>query len=161
MITNYFGTLSLTEKLLPLIKKSTDPRVIFVASEMGHLRILNSEAKKQDFTNPKLTVDTLNNYVNQFVEAVETNQDLKALGWAQTCYGMSKLAVIALTKVLARENPGVAINSCCPGWCDTDMTSHKGPRSPELGARTPFMLGIIEDRNITGKFYADEREIEW
>jgi len=31
-------------------------------------------------------------------------------------------------QVLARELPGVAVNACCPGYCATDMSSHRGPR---------------------------------
>lgn len=31
----------------------------------------------------------------------------------------------ALTAVLARENPGLIINACCPGWVSTDSKSSK------------------------------------
>ena len=46
--TNYFGTLRLTEGLLPLIEKSTrSPRIVNVASSAGHLRILTSKVPAQ------------------------------------------------------------------------------------------------------------------
>jgi carbonyl reductase 1 len=53
-------------------------------------------------------------------------------GWPNSNYGISKLAVIALTRVLAAREAAhdpkknFQINACCPGYCDTDMTSHKG-----------------------------------
>jgi carbonyl reductase 1 len=34
-------------------------------------------------------------------------------------YQVSKALINALTVVLAKENPGVMVNCCCPGWVDT------------------------------------------
>lgn len=34
--------------------------------------------------------------------------------------GLSKLAVIAATKVWAREEVNIKVNACCPGYCVTD-----------------------------------------
>jgi carbonyl reductase 1 len=46
--TNYFGTVQLTDALLPLLEKSEQsyPRIVNVASEVGHLKILKSQALK-------------------------------------------------------------------------------------------------------------------
>ena len=41
-------------------------------------------------------------------------------GWPQQAYSVSKACINALTAVLARENPGLIINACCPGWVSTD-----------------------------------------
>lgn len=40
--------------------------------------------------------------------------------------GMSKLAVIAATKVLARDEPAIKVNACCPGYCKTDSEPDHG-----------------------------------
>lgn len=75
---------------------------------------------------------------------------------------MSKLAVIAYTKVLAREEQGILVNACCPGYCDTDMTSHKGPRPPEEGARTPVALALLpQGSRTTGEFWENEKPSQW
>ncbi|CAM9955576.1 unnamed protein product [Discosporangium mesarthrocarpum] len=50
---------------------------------------------------------------------------------------------------------------CAEGYCNTDMTSGMGPRPPEVGARTPFMLTQLPDGGPTGLFYRDEMEMEW
>jgi len=49
-------------------------------------------------------------------------------GWPNTCYGVSKAAINALTRIQARDLAGrqILVNSCCPGWCATDMSSHSG-----------------------------------
>lgn len=48
-------------------------------------------------------------------------------GWGNSNYGFSKLALIAMTKIWVREEAmnGIAVNCCCPGYCATDMFSHK------------------------------------
>mmetsp|Transcript_22287 Transcript_22287/g.35352 ORF Transcript_22287/g.35352 Transcript_22287/m.35352 type:complete len:85 (+) Transcript_22287:3-257(+) len=84
---------------------------------------------------------------------------------------MSKCGVIALTKILAREEAaagsGVLINSVHPGYCVTDMTSQRGSRSAEEGARTPFLLGCAMlplpggASATSGGFWFDEQEQEW
>ena len=74
--------------------------------------------------------------------------------------GMSKLGVIAMTKVLARDEKDILINACCPGYCQTDMTSNKGLRSAEDGASTPFYLALAP-LSASGKFFYNEQELEW
>ena len=37
-------------------------------------------------------------------------------GWGNSNYGLSKLAVIAYMRVLAREEPTLRVNACCPGY---------------------------------------------
>jgi carbonyl reductase 1 len=76
-------------------------------------------------------------------------------------YGLSKLAVIAYTNVLARSEPTMRVNSCCPGYCDTDMTSHSGPRPAEEGARTPVALALLPDDGPTGSFWENQQPSKW
>lgn len=170
--TNYFGTLLLTEKIMPLLQKSSSARIVNVASQAGSLRILKSSQKKAEFTDPSLAIDRLNELMNEFIEDVESKTH-STKGWPGTTYGMSKLGVIALTKILARENPSMLINCCCPGYCATNMSSYGGHGSKDkadragfrdagTGARTPTMLSLLpEDSKVSGKFFLDEVEIEW
>lgn len=54
---------------------------------------------------------------------------------------------------------------CCPGYCATDMTDHRGHLTAEYGSRTPFMLtqpaGIGSDPMATGKFFTHQAMAEW
>jgi carbonyl reductase 1 len=113
---NYRGTMDLTQKLLPLVKKGEDARIVNVASMAGRLHQISSPELKQHFTSPDLTMPLLNSLVDQFEQDV-LNGTHQAKGWGNSNYGFSKLAVIAATKVLARENPDIRINCCCPGYC--------------------------------------------
>jgi carbonyl reductase 1 len=158
---NFFGTLWLTEALLPLLMKSNDARIVNVASQAGHLRILRSEALQEEFTSADLTIEKLSQLMHEFVSDVERGEH-DSRGWPNTCYGTSKLAVIALTRILSKMYPSILVNACCPGYCATDMSSHKGPRSPQQGAQTPVFLAItLPKGGVSGKFFYDNGEIAW
>lgn len=156
---NYRGTVDLTEQLLPLVKKGTDPRIVNVASMSGHLSQLKSSELQEQFTSSALTIPALNALVDKFEADVQAGVHKKN-GWGNSNYGASKLALIAASKVWARENPGIAINCCCPGYCKTDMTSQRGLRDPNEGAKNAVMPATMENPP-TGEFFADFRVSSW
>jgi len=77
--------------------------------------------------------------MDAFVRDAEAGTHLEA-GWPDTCYGVSKMGVIALTRVLAREEPTLLVNSADPGYCATDQNADQGYISAAQGAATPAML---------------------
>lgn len=116
--TNFCGTLELTRSLLPLLKRSENPRIVNIASQAGHLRIIPDAIRRRFFTSSDLTMNKLEEAMNEFVVDVESGRHTE-LGWPNTCYGTSKLGVIAMTKILARDEPEILVNCCCPGYCQT------------------------------------------
>jgi carbonyl reductase 1 len=157
--TNFFGTFKLTNKLLPLLQNSSSPKIINIASNAGRLAILKSREKVALFTDPTLTTDKLEQHMLDFVRAVETGVHAKQ-GWANTCYGMSKLGIIAFTKILARDHPEIMVNSVDPGYCATDQNNMQGFRPAERGAVSPLLLATTEQK-LSGKHWFDEKEIAW
>ena len=164
--TNFFGTLNFTRAMLPSLlqlSESAVPRVVNVASQAGHLRIIKDVNLKGAFISSDLTLESLEMLMHKFIEDVEGGIHAEH-GWPSSCYGMSKLGVTAATKILAAMYPNILFASCCPGYCDTDMTSHKGTKTAEAGARTPFWLAVGDDLKmgeVSGKFFAEEKEIEF
>jgi len=62
----------------------------------------------------------------------------------------------------AREHPGVLVNACCPGYCATDMSSHRGTKTAAQGAQTPLYLATQPPAVVgTGGFWVDERKAKW
>ena len=111
--TNFLGTLAVCDAFFPLLKDGG--RVVNVASMAGHLRILRSDALAREFASADstLTVGRLRDLTAAFVEDVEMGRHAAA-GWPNSCYGTSKLAVVALTKIHARELAPRRISvSCC------------------------------------------------
>ncbi|CAI0446803.1 unnamed protein product [Linum tenue] len=53
----------------------------------------------------------------------------------------------------------IYVNCYCPGWVKTAMTGWAGTTSAEDGADTGVWLALLPDQAITGKFFAERREI--
>lgn len=88
---------------------------------------------------------------------------LKGSGWPQSMYGVSKLCETAYTRVLAEElQPnGVTVNACCPGYVNTDMTSHRGVKTLAEGADTPVWLALDPPKGVTGKLFGERKELSF
>jgi carbonyl reductase 1 len=159
MDINFRGTIDFTESMIPLIKKGSDPRIVVVASTAGRLSQV-SGALQSKFSSNSLTMNDLRDLVNDFESKVQTETHQQA-GYSNWNYGMSKLAVIAATKILARKNEGVvAINCCCPGYCRTDMTGLSGTRDPADGARNAVIPATM-DSPPNGAFFSDYVVANW
>jgi len=156
---NYRGTVDLTEELLPLIRKGEDPRIVNVSSMLGRLGQLESRQLRDQFTSNSLTIPELSRLVDSFEADVQAGTH-KQKGWGNSNYGLSKLAVIAATRVWARENPSVKINSCCPGYCRTDMTYQQGMRDPKDGAKNAVLPATMENPP-TGALFSDYKVSKW
>ena len=76
-------------------------------------------------------------------------------------YRVSKTALNALTRVLSNEEPGIRVNSMCPGWVRTDMGGAGAPRSVEEGADTAVWLATLPDDGPTGGFFRNREPIPW
>ena len=75
---------------------------------------------------------------------------------------MSKLGLIAYTKVLAREEAGIMVNSVDPGFCATDQNANQGHISAEQGARTATALAQLPaEKFVSGRHWYEGREIDW
>jgi carbonyl reductase 1 len=119
-----------------------------------------SPSLQAKFSNVNLTKEELNMLVNEFEHDVMAGNH-KSKGWSNSNYGLSKLALIAATKIWAREEIGVVkVNAICPGYCDTDMTSHQGPRSPSEGAKNAVLPSIQKDCP-TGEFFENMKVSVW
>lgn len=171
---NYFGLLRLTDSLFPLLRQAPHPRVVNVASGLGHLTFLPSDAERNTISDESLSISDLTALVEKFTEDVETTNTTPIAAEIATkigfvpaensIYAYSKTVVIATTKILARngDNKRVLINACCPGFCDTDMSNHLGTRTPADGAKNASHLALLPtESTYTGRFYENEADSEW
>ncbi|MEQ8860364.1 MAG: SDR family NAD(P)-dependent oxidoreductase [Pseudomonadales bacterium] len=84
-------------------------------------------------------------------------------------YRVSKVAVNALTVLLARSTAGtdVLVNSVCPGWVRTAMGGTSAPLEPEAAIATIVHLADLPAGGATGRFFSEMRrygfpqELEW
>ncbi|MCJ1380298.1 hypothetical protein MMC17_003401 [Xylographa soralifera] len=157
---NYHGTLSATLTLLPLLRPGG--RLVNISSMASHLNKYSLPLRARFLA--AATVDDVTALMADFEAAVAAGTE-KAQGWPSAAYAVSKAGVTGMTRVVAREERergrGVLVNSCCPGYVQTDMTRGGGVKTVDEGARTPVLLALGEVGGRAGEFWQGERVIEW
>ena len=108
-------------------------------------------------------MEELEGYMNEFISDVQKGSGKHAEnGWPNTGYGVSKVGIIAMTKILSREYPQLMVNSVDPGYCATDQNNNQGFVPAERGAMTPFLLATLPDAQFfSGLHWYEEQEIQW
>jgi len=165
---NFYGTLRITQALLPFINQVVDAhpdanaRIINVSSTAGLLKQISNAELRQKFVDETLDVQQLETLVEQFVALAKENQHVQA-GWPNSAYSVSKISMTALSTIWARKFPKVQSSSCCPGWCRTDMAGDKASKSAEEGSETPVWLATEQQNNLafSGKFFSDKKQKSW
>jgi NAD(P)-dependent dehydrogenase (short-subunit alcohol dehydrogenase family) len=154
---NYFGPRDVMDALVRFLPRGG--RVVNVSSGLGELSALSPELRPR-FDNPSLTRPELDALVAAYLSDLESGAAKRA-GWP-SAYSVSKVALNALTRILARdlEPRGITVNSVCPGWVRTDMGGPGAPRSVPVGARS-IVLGVTLPDGTTGGFYRDGKKIPW
>ncbi|RHN43232.1 putative oxidoreductase [Medicago truncatula] len=172
--TNYFGTKRMIEAMIPLMKASAaGGRIVNVSTRLGRLngkrnRLDNDDLREQLSNVDSLSEELIDGVVTNFLHQVEDGT-WKSGGWPRifTDYSLSKLAVNAYTRFMAKklsdrpDGEKIFINCYCPGWVKTALTGYAGSVSVEAGADTGVWLSLIPEQAITGKFFAERREINF
>uniref|UniRef100_A0A2P2II68 Short-chain dehydrogenase/reductase n=2 Tax=Rhizophora mucronata TaxID=61149 RepID=A0A2P2II68_RHIMU len=172
--TNYYGTKNVTNAMIPLMRPSdAGARVVNVSSRLGRLKgrrnRLEDEILREQLGNPEsISEELIERTLSTFLQQVEDGTWTSG-GWPQsfTDYSMSKLAVNAFTRLMARtlsdrpDGQKIYVNCYCPGWVKTAMTGWAGNVSAAEGADTGVWLALLPDQAITGKFFAERREISF
>ena len=162
LATNYYGVKLVNKHLGGFIRENG--RIVNVASEVGAWTLHEMSKELQEkYKSPSLTSEQLDALVEEFVASIQAKKT-EQLGYnvqsSYVTYGTSKAALIAQTKIEARQWSGaknVLVLAVCPGYCSTDLTSHgPGSRPAELGA-----ISILHPVNApanqleNGEFYQD------
>lgn len=110
------------------------------------------------------TEDDVTGILQDFASAVEAGKE-KDAGFPSAAYAVSKAGLIGSTNVLAmkekEKGSSILINSCCPGYVNTDMSKGNGTKTPDNGAQTPVLLALQDVGGKTGTFWQNEKEIKW
>ncbi|OQE43706.1 hypothetical protein PENCOP_c003G08861 [Penicillium coprophilum] len=151
---NYRGTLNICQAFLPIMHKGG--RIVNISSQSGQLKYFHPRLQAR-FLHPDLKFSELNDLVDGYLRSAEQH-NATASGWPPLAYFTSKAALNSATRILARENPHLLINCCCPGWVGTSLGAQAGqpPKSVEQGARIPLRLAIGEIEQISGRYWAND-----
>ncbi|NOU51361.1 SDR family oxidoreductase [Pseudoalteromonas sp. JBTF-M23] len=130
--TNLFGTIEITQSLLPVLGRASAAKVINVSSDLGSVSFAsdsNNEYYGVNGTAYRISKAALNMYSTQ------------------------------LAKEYAQSNLVVSVVS--PGWCQTDMGTNAAPRSAEQGARSIVDAALEPANKYHGKFVLDSQFLAW
>lgn len=157
LAVNFFGALRVTQALAPLVVDGGN--IVMVSSGMADLGAY-SPAIKARFLDEALSVEGLLALVGEFEKGVAQGVH-EAQGWPSSAYRVSKAAMNALTRILARQSSRVRINSVCPGWVKTDMGGRGASREVDQGARGIVWAATLGPDGPSGGFFRDGKAISW
>ena len=98
----------------------------------------------------------------RIVNVSSESGSLASMGGGTPAYSTSKVALNALTRMLALEprQDRILVNSVCPGWVATDMGG-AGGRPVAEGAASVLWAALLPDNGPTGGFFRDGEPLPW
>ena len=129
--TNVFGVIAVTQKALPLLRKSAAARIVNVSSGLGSLTwISDPECWARE-------------HFGIVYAASKT-----------------ALNAVTLAFALELEKEGIKVNATSPGYTATALNNFQGSDSLEVGSREPVRVALETD-GPTGGFTGPEGKLPW
>jgi NAD(P)-dependent dehydrogenase (short-subunit alcohol dehydrogenase family) len=132
METNFFGTLAVTQAMLPLLRKATAGRVVNVSSGLGSLA-WNADPNWE-------------------------YAPVKLLGYNASKAAMNMLTVQLAYEL---RGTAIKVNSSNPGYTATDLNGHRGHQTVEEGAAETVRLALLPAAGPTGGFFETTGPDPW
>lgn len=130
--TNFFGTIELTQVLLPLIRKAPEGRIVNLSSILGSLT-LHSDPKSPIYAGKVLAYNASKTALNAFtVHLAHELRDSK-----------------------------IKVNSAHPGWVKTEMGTDAAPMELPDGAKTSVQLALLPANGPTGGYFHMGETLPW
>ncbi|PON52897.1 Glucose/ribitol dehydrogenase [Parasponia andersonii] len=122
-------------------------------------RISDDWTKKVLSYTESLTEDRIDEVLIGFLKDFKEGS-LEVKGWPRfmSPYTVSKAALNAYTRLLAKKHPSFLINYVCPGFVKTDINSNTGILSIEEGAASPIRLPLLSNDGPSCLFF-DRSEV--
>jgi len=177
---NTYAPIKVTEAFLPLLKKDGG-RVVQISSASGPSFVSKCIKSFQDMlVNPNVTFNEVEqklilpylNITDKNLPAEEQKKSIEAFGANDSAYGLSKACLNAYSIELAKKYPNLLINSCTPGFIETDLTkgfaqrsgkspAEMGMKSPDAGAKAAVYLMMADLRSEiadyeSGRYYGSD-----
>jgi carbonyl reductase 1 len=158
LAANFFGPMHLADALAGGIEDGG--AVVNVSSGMGELSAYAPGIAAR-FADPAIDRDDLSSLVDEFAAHVAAG-DHTENGWPSSAYRVSKAALNAYTRILARElKPrGIRVNAVCPGWVRTRMGGSAASRDVAKGAASIVWAATLPTLT-SGGFYRDGHPLTW
>lgn len=130
--TNFFGTVEVTQALLPLVKKSTSGRIVNISSGLGSIA---------------LNADPTWDYAA-----------VKYIGYNASKAALNMFTVILADEL---KDTGIKVNTVNPGYTATDLNGNSGHQTVAEGAQEAVRVALLPDDGPTGAFTSKEGPDPW
>jgi len=130
--TNFFGAVQVTQEFMELLRKSSQPRIVNVTTELSSLT--NHSDPKWKFA--------------QFKPA--------AYGPSKTA-----LNAYTVMLAVELKDTNFKVNCVCPGFTATDFNNHMGEKKVEDAATAIVKYATLDKDGATGEFLNAEGKIAW
>jgi NAD(P)-dependent dehydrogenase (short-subunit alcohol dehydrogenase family) len=130
--TNFFGTLAVTQAVLPLLRHSSSGRIVNVSSGLGSLA--HNGDPSWEFSQAKF------------------------LGYNSSKAALNMLTVQLAAEL---RDSGIKVNSADPGFTATDLNAHRGRQTTREGAAAAVRLALLPDDGPTGGFFSASNPEPW
>jgi len=130
--TNFFAVVALTEKLLPLVRKSPAGRIVNLSSILGSLG-LHADPRSPIYHAKSFAYDASKTALNAFT--VHLAYELR--------------------------DTAIKVNSAHPGWVKTDMGGPEAPMELSEGAKTSAALATLGADGPTGAYLHLGQVLPW
>ena len=121
--TNVFGVLAVYQAMLPLLRLSTDARIVNVSSGVGSLTA---------------NADPAYPYHKNF-----------GPGYAASKAGLNAMTLAMMVEL---ESTGIKVNLVSPGFTSTNLNNYEGTQSVEEGSREVVRVALLGPDGPTGTF---------
>jgi NAD(P)-dependent dehydrogenase (short-subunit alcohol dehydrogenase family) len=129
---NFFGTLAVTQAMLPLVRKAPSGRIVMVSSGLGSL--------------------TLN------ADPSPLFADFRMLGYN----GSKALVNMMTAQLASElKDTRITVNTVNPGYTATDMNDHRGTQTVAEGAAEIVRQALAGDDASTGGFFQTGGRVPW
>ncbi|MET0936111.1 MAG: SDR family oxidoreductase [Luteibacter sp.] len=130
--TNYFGTVEVTQALLPLVKKSASGRIVNVSSGLGSI--------------------TLN------ADPDWPYAQVKLIGYNASKAALNMYTVILAAEL---KDTKIKVNAADPGYTATDLNGNSGHQTIAEGAAEAIRLALLPEDGPTGGFFNSDGAEPW
>ena len=130
--TNFFAVVSLTQKLLPLLRKSSAGRIVNLSSILGSLT-LHADPKSPIYSGKAFAYDASKTALNAFTVHLAA----------------------------ALKDTSIKVNSAHPGWVKTDMGGPGAQLEISEGGKTSVQLATLPAEGPTGGFFHLGQPLPW
>jgi NAD(P)-dependent dehydrogenase (short-subunit alcohol dehydrogenase family) len=132
METNFLGTLSVTQAMLPHLRNAKAARIVNVSSSLGSLALHGDP--EWEFASAKL------------------------IGYSASKAALNMLTVQLAYEL---RDTQIKVNAVNPGFTATDMNEHRGYQTVEEGAAEAIRLALLPTHGPSGRFFTTGGTEPW